>query len=213
MKPVKGWDKAEPLPSRLSGKFSEFFKRKPVRRKLEESIYRLNSIREKLGEFAEKLERRDREYLEKCMDAYSAGDEARARIYANECSEIRKMVRLVVGSQLAIEQAALRLETIREFGDLASVMPSVAKLVKSLKGKLENVFPEVSYELGRVDKSLGSLLDEFGEIPGETGLSFKPTSQEAEEILKAASVLAEQRIKEKLPGLPLEADEASTHHS
>jgi len=40
-------------------------------------------------------------------------------------------------------------------------------------------------------------------------MAFEPSSREAEEILKAASVLAEQRVKERFPNLPLESDEAS----
>jgi len=206
LRQLKGWEKGEPLTSRLAGKVSGIFRSPPLRQRMEESIYRLNSVRGRLNEFVEKLERRDRECLEKCVGAYSTGDKERARIYASECSEIRKMVKTVLGSQLALEQAALRLETIKEFGDTASILPSISKLVKSLRGKLEKVMPDVAYQLGEVDKSLGGLLSEVG-AASATEPAAPALSGEAEEILKAASLLAEQRVKEKFPSLPVEADE------
>ncbi|KYH39253.1 MAG: hypothetical protein AYL30_000010 [Candidatus Hecatellales archaeon B24] len=211
MKKIKGWDREEPLTSRLGEKISGVFARKPpLKHRVEESIYKLNSIRDRLSEFLSKLEHRDKEYLEKCMGAYSTGDESRAKIYANECSEIRKMVRIILGSQLALEQAALRLETIREFGDTAAAMAPVSKLLKSLKGRLEKVLPDVSYQLGEVDRSLGSLLTEFGTASPLDEQNLQPLSGEAAEILKAASLLAEQKTKEKFPSLPVEADESSS---
>ncbi|RLI30233.1 MAG: hypothetical protein DRO46_00940 [Candidatus Hecatellales archaeon] len=211
VKALKGWERGDPFHVRLASKLSEAFKRKPLKLKLEESVYRLNTVKSRLDEFADKLEKKDKEYLEKCIGASSAGDKARAEIYANECSEIRKMLRLIVGSKLALEQAALRLETVREFGELASIMPSVSKLVKSIRGRLEGVLPEVSYELETVDKTLSGILFEVGEVSPGAELEVKPASKEAEEILKAANLLAEQRVKERLPSLPSSADEASHH--
>ncbi|HID18222.1 TPA: hypothetical protein EYP27_01630 [Candidatus Bathyarchaeota archaeon] len=209
LKQIRGWDKEEPLTSRISGKISEIFSKKPpLKYKIEGSIYKLNSIKDRLSEFLSKLEHKDKEYLEKCMGAYSTGDKARAKIYANECSEIRKMVRVILGSQLALEQAALRLETIKEFGDTAVAMAPVSRLLKSLKGKLENVLPEVSYQLGEVDKSLSSLLLEFGEVAPMGEQNLQSLSGEAAEILKAASLLAEQRVKERFPSLPVDSDES-----
>ena len=64
MKPVKGWERGKPLHSKVSEKFFEAFKRKPLRQKVEESIYRLNTVRSKLEEFAGRLERKDKECLE-----------------------------------------------------------------------------------------------------------------------------------------------------
>ncbi|MHC1589364.1 MAG: Snf7 family protein [Candidatus Hecatellaceae archaeon] len=207
MKKIRGWDREKPLASRIGGRLSEVFARKPpLKDRVEESIYKLNSIRDRLNEFLSKLEHRDKEYLEKCMGAYSTGDEDRAKIYANECSEIRKMVKIILGSQLAVEQAALRLETIQAFGDTVAAVAPVSKLLKSLKGRLERVLPDVSYQLGEVDRSLGSLLTEFGEASPIDEQNLQPLSGEAAEILKAASLLAEQKTKEKFPSLPVEAD-------
>jgi len=50
-------------------------------------------------------------------------------MYANEIAEIRKIAKVTLRSELALEQVVLRLETIQEFGDVAAMMGPVAGVV------------------------------------------------------------------------------------
>jgi division protein CdvB (Snf7/Vps24/ESCRT-III family) len=147
------------------------------------------------------LEQRDRMLREKCVTALQAKDNSLASMYANECAEIRKIVKITLHSELALEQVALRLETVKEFGDIAYTMSSVSGVVGLLKNNLSNVIPEVSLKLGEVHDALEDMVVEVGEAT-EQSVDTEATSSEAQRILTEANIIAEQKMKEKFPELP-----------
>jgi division protein CdvB (Snf7/Vps24/ESCRT-III family) len=199
LKPLKNWEKKDSLFGKISDRFH---RTPPLRDKVFNSLYKLNSIQAKLEQLTNKLEQKDRELFGKCAESMARGDEERSKIYANECAQLRKMAKTVLGSQLAIEQAALRLETVKEFGDVAKEMMPVAGVVRSLKGKLVGVMPEASLELNEIGETLNEIMFEAGEVSASAP-SFQASGEEAQKILQSASVLAEQKMKEKFPKLPV----------
>ncbi len=208
---IKNWDRKDKVS--LFERISEKVHRKPpLRERLSNSVYRLNVIQTKLEQLTRKMEQKDRDLFNRCTEALSNGDEERAKIYANECTEIRKVIRVLLRSQLAIEQVTLRLETVREFGDVLGEMGPVASVVHSLKGQLAGILPEVSYELGVIGDTLNGFIVEAGEA---TGLSWdvEASSEEAQKILQAATAVAEHKIKESLPELPLPTTSVSHEKS
>lgn len=136
-----------------------------------------------------------------CTKAVLNKDSARAKIYANECAEVKKMSNTLLRSQFAIEQVVLRLETIEEFGDIAVEMSPVAGVINSIRGPLTGVVPEVSYKLGEIGDTLNDLVMEAGGVTS-TSFSVMSSGGEAEKILKEANVIAEQKTKDRFPTLP-----------
>jgi division protein CdvB (Snf7/Vps24/ESCRT-III family) len=143
----------------------------------------------------------DREMFDKCIKAQMQHDNARAAMYANESAELRKMAKITLHSQLALEQVALRLETIREFGDVAAMMAPVASVVRAIHKQIAGVIPEVGFELGEIGEMLNGMVMEAGEATG-TGYDFEASNEEAQKILTEAGAIAEQRMKERFPELP-----------
>jgi len=178
----------------------------PLKERLNHTIYRINAQKQILEQTSYKMEQRDREYFEKVTQALVNHDVERAKMYANEVAEIRKMAKVVLRSQLALEQVAIRLQTVEEFGDVAASMAPLAQVVSSVRGELEGVMPTVSFELGEINETLGSLVTEAGEATGSS-YDVEP-SEEAKKILEEANAVAEQRLKESFPEAPLSAGEA-----
>jgi len=147
------------------------------------------------------MQQRDQALYGKCVLALQGKNNELASMYANECAELRKMAKVVLHSQLALEQVTLRLETIREFGNMANIMAPVANVVKTLKTQLEGVMPEVSLELAEVNDTLESLVVEVGEST-ETSFDMSVTGPESERILQEANSVAELKMKERFPELP-----------
>ncbi|MEM3736972.1 MAG: Snf7 family protein [Candidatus Bathyarchaeia archaeon] len=201
MKFVKDWDivKKESILDKIGERIHN---RPPLKERLSNSIYRIKVIQSKLEQFSNRLESKNRELFEHCTTAISEADEGRAAIYANECAEVRKIAKVVLRSQLALEQVGLRLETIREFGDVAAEMSPLTHVIQSLKGHLAGIIPEVSYELGVIGDTLNGLVVEAGEATG-SGFDFEASSSEAQKILHDANVVAEQRMKDHFPALPV----------
>jgi division protein CdvB (Snf7/Vps24/ESCRT-III family) len=196
----KNWSKPEG--GSVFRRFEEkIHKGPPLKEKIAQTIFRLKLQQRKLEEAASKLQRHDRELFEKCVAAELAKDDARAAIYANECAEVRKMAKIILLSQLALEQVSLRLETVEEFGDVLTQMAPVSDVVHSLKGRLAGVIPEVSYELGSIGEMLNGMMVEAG---AASNVSWTPEAagEESKAILNQASLVAEERMKEKFPDLP-----------
>ncbi|RLI02460.1 hypothetical protein DRO30_02625 [Candidatus Bathyarchaeota archaeon] len=178
------------------------FSRTPLKEKISQAIFRLETQLNKLEQSASKLHQRDREMFERCIGAKASGDEARAAMYANECVEIRKIAKIILASQLAIEKVILRLRTVEDVGDLLNQMSPVAGIIKETRNKLKGIVPEVAYELEEINNMLGNTLIETGKAPMEEAVS-EVTSDEAKKILDEAAAIAEQKMGEIYPKLPI----------
>ena len=62
----------------------------------------------RLEKFKNRLQLRDKEIFEKCVNAQMARDPVSASMYANQCAEIRRLIRLVLNMQRIVGQFAHR---------------------------------------------------------------------------------------------------------
>ena len=193
---IKNWDKDEG--SSVKIKFPSMLQQQSLKEKVSKTIYRMKVQQNKLENSVIRMQRHDRELFDKCVSSQMAKDSARATMYANECAEVRKMAAITLRSQLALEQVSLRLETIREFGEFASLMGPVTEVVRSVKTQISGIMPEMSYELDEIGESLNGMVVEIGEATGQQ-YDTDTTSSEAKKILGEAGTVAEQRVKEKFP--------------
>lgn len=197
---LKEWDRdsKEPVISRVNAKFHH---RPPIKEQLSGALYRLRVQQNKLESAAMRMQQHDKDIFTKCVNAQVAHDVARASMYANECAEVRKMAKVTLQCQLALEQVSLRLETIEEFGDMAKLMAPVASVVHSIKNQISGLIPEVGFELGEIGEVLNSVVAEAGETM-DSSYEMEPSGGEAQRILTEANVIAEQHMKERFPELP-----------
>jgi len=47
----------------------------------------------------DKLQAREKDLFGKCVSAQIEGDSEKAKMYANQCAEVRKIIRLVAGTE------------------------------------------------------------------------------------------------------------------
>jgi len=168
---------------------------------------------EKLNRTSQRLISRGKSLFEQCVSAQQEGDVGRATIYANEIAQLRKMSRVVVRSQLSLEKVILRLETVKEFGDVMYVLGPATRIVKQVQSDLAGIVPEVANNLKHVDEVLEGLIIEAGSVTG-TAINVTVSDSEAQKILQEASEVAAQRMKSTFPEIPeglksLESDSLS----
>ncbi len=200
-KSVRDWERREPFVRRLGGRFH---KGPPIKEKINAALYKLKVQQNRLEGAGMRMQQHDRELFNKCTSAQLSKDHARATMYANECAEIRKMAKVTMQCQLALEQVSIRLETIEEFGDMAAMMGPVAGVIQSIKGQVSGLMPEVSYELGEIGEALNGVVVEVGEATGQV-YDSEASSDEARNILTEAGTVAEQRMRDKFPEIPAAA--------
>ncbi|MDP7975277.1 MAG: hypothetical protein ACP5UI_04635 [Thermoprotei archaeon] len=173
----------------------------PLKERINLAVFAINAQKEKLDQMYTKLQERDKDMFMQAVASLASGDQQRAAIYANECSEIRKMAKVVLASQLVLEQVAIRLQTVEEFGDLAVAMVPIKAIMEDTRAKLAGVVPDVAESLESVNDSLGKTMIEMGEAAN----AEEPTltqNEEAKKILEEANAVAEQKISDRFPRLP-----------
>jgi len=196
---IKNWSR-EPKDSVLQ-RLGDKVHREPLRERIAQASYRLKLLQERLENASRRMQSHDKELFEKCVSAELSKDLPRATMYAAECAEVRKMAKVLLLSQLAIERVMIRLETIEEFGDVVVEMAPIAGVLHTLKGGLAGVVPEVSYELGAISEMMNGMVVEAGEATCSTW-NVAASNEESKKILGEAGVIAEQRIKDDFPELP-----------
>lgn len=197
---IKNWDRESrrPLWERIG---IPSCRRTPLRERIAMSVYRLKTQKSRIAGSTARMQQRDKEFFSKCVAAQLAKDSARAAMYANECAEVRKMARVTLRSELALERITLRLETIEQFGDLANLMSPVVGVVQAVRNQIQGIMPQVSFELGMIGETLSSVVIEVGEAMG-SDYDVSASSPDAQNILTEANTIAEQRMRENFPELP-----------
>src|SRR2546428_9579853 len=185
----------------ITDRLREAIKPTPIKRRIQMATYKLRTQTTRLEKSIGQMESRDRTLHDKCVKALEARDTQSATLFANECVQIRKLIKTSLSSEISLEQALLRLETIEQFGDMVQSMGSVRGMLTTGRCELEGKLPEISTGIHDIEDSLESLTTEIGEVVDADGTYVLPSDDSAR-ILKEADLLAEQKMKGKLPENP-----------
>lgn len=177
------------------------FPNRSFNNKLFQAIYKLDNQLEGLEDAISKLKDRDQEILQKCIGAQVTKDDAYAKVYANECVEIRKMVKLGISSQLALEKATIRLQRIAEFKDVLRNLTPVMSILNETQSRLSDFVPEIATGIGEANTMLDELSSNVT-VPNPKNLETTKSNEEVKKVLEESSILAEQRLKDQFPELP-----------
>jgi len=85
-----------------------FTQQPPSTPEFSDAVRHMRTQLSRLEKFKNRLQLRDKEIFDKCVSAQIARDSTSASMYANQCAEIRKLIRLVSNMQRTVEQFALR---------------------------------------------------------------------------------------------------------
>jgi division protein CdvB (Snf7/Vps24/ESCRT-III family) len=201
----KGRKQKQPITQKLKKIFH-----KPEKISAKERIFKANylidSNAKKLRSLSERLKKRDNLFFTKCIKAQLAHNRLKAILYANECAELRKIAKIVISSELALEQAALRLQTISQLGDVFSTMTPIIEIVNETKGQLTGIIPSIAGKLKEINYMLQSVSESSTHDRSAKMPDISPNSSEATTILEAAYLTAEEKLKEQFPKLPSEEE-------
>lgn len=162
---------------------------------------RLEIQKDRLEGMAIKIQQKDRDLLERCVGAQANNDLARARLYANECAEVRKIAHIIISSQLALDQVVFKLDMALEFGELLGDMKPIVGIVAETRGRISNIVPHIASELGEINSMLQDLSDEAGPVLDST-TDVQASSEDAKKVLDESSAIAQERVSQTFPKLP-----------
>ncbi|MCC6010782.1 MAG: Snf7 family protein [Desulfurococcaceae archaeon] len=174
--------------------------------------YRIKTALGRITNYVEKLSERDKVLFENIVESLLKKDEMRAKMYAKEVAEIRKISKQLLTVQYALENALLKLETFLIYGGAVSEVKPVLGVLREAVGIVKNVAPDVWIELQVASRELEAVIGASTvdlSLDVGTGLD-----SEAKVILEEAKIIAEQKMREKfaeLPKIPVsESEQAKT---
>ncbi|HUK26776.1 MAG TPA: Snf7 family protein [Candidatus Acidoferrales bacterium] len=173
---------------------------RPLKEQLAVVIYRIRTQRNKIESMSLMMQRRDKEFFDKCVRARASGDTQRANLYAEECAEVRKLAKIAINSELALEQLIFKLETAEMMGDIGFLVHPIKSVVAAVRQQIHHMMPDVSFELGQINESLEGIMVNAGDVTESMGPVATP-SAEADKIMQEADTLAEQKIKSRFPDI------------
>jgi division protein CdvB (Snf7/Vps24/ESCRT-III family) len=178
----------------------------PIREVATKSICTLKVQQNKLEQASFRLKERDRILFETCMGALKKNNKEKAAICATEIAEVRKLVKFLYNVQLAIERVIMRLETIKELGDIVADLRPALNLLQGVSQELFQVLPDVSTELNNVNSAIQDTLQQTKLTADENIVGVGKKTAAGEEILKEVSCFMEQKLAETLPEPPSAAE-------
>ena len=174
----------------------------PLKPRLDAAVRQIQVQITKLDSTTTRLKDKDSAIFNKVVLAIQRHDMQHASVFANELAEIRKMNKMVTQAKIALEQIVLRLNTVQELGDVVVTLTPAMAVIRNVKSGLGNVLPEADREIGEISSLLSNILVDAGQLGGYT-LNFEAANEDAERILSEASIVAEQKMKDKFPELPI----------
>ncbi|MGC8936903.1 MAG: hypothetical protein ACP5KV_06035 [Candidatus Methanomethylicaceae archaeon] len=182
--------------------FKRFFKRAPpLKDALNDAIVRLSQQKKKLEILALKINSREKALFDSVTMAIERKDPERAKIYANELAEVKKVQKNVKKSLLVLEQLIIRMETLREFGTAFAQLKPTLEVVKQVSDQLSEVMPEVSNELSNIGSVLGDALIGVNINLAQEELLIKMPN--CDKIIEEAANYLSERIENELPVPPI----------
>jgi hypothetical protein len=138
-----------------------------------------------------RLQNRQQLLFEQVVKAIESRDDNRASVYAVELSEVKKVLRVVTASELALTQIVVRLESIRDVGDVFTKMNEAFKVMRNISKSVSGVVPALEDTTNEVNTTLSETLLDLGKL--SPSISIDPRTEGDQEIFEKAKLFSEEK--------------------
>ncbi|ABU81285.1 hypothetical protein [Ignicoccus hospitalis] len=166
-----------------------------LRVKVVEALRKTHRTRRRLEAYLYKAKAKERELMEKLVEAQKNGDELRAKVYASEVAKLRKFVESIAALDVKLEHTELKLQSVLMLGDAGAALKPVVNEIKALAAPVRRLLPEIEEEMNDLIETVDELAEE--ELVGGAYVDVF-LDHEAEKILKEAQLIAQKRLEESL---------------
>lgn len=174
----------------------------PLKPRIEFAKNKLQAQNQKLDAILEKLRSKEKNLFNQVVSSLQRHDTQAGRMVSNELAQVRKTLKTISQLKMALEQIQMRLETTMDLGDvMVAIGPAMGALTRVRSG-LSGVMPEVDRELGEINGVFSDIMMSAGSM-GNTSFAFDAAGEEVDKILAEAGAVAEQRMNESFPDIPV----------
>ena len=163
-------------------------------KKLQIQISRLDGTHQKLQQNHDHV-------FQKLVAAQKIGNESRAKAYALEVQEIRKVRKVIGEAKLAMEQIKLRLNTVSELGDVVVTLSPCMSLIKGLAPSISGFVPEINTSMNELSNMLGNMITDSS-LKTESIMESNQDNADTRAILEEVHAVLEGETKTNMPEPP-----------
>ena len=175
---------------------------KPLKPTMETAKNRLVIQTQKLDTLLEKLKSKDRTLFDQIVTHLQNHDSQQSKMLSNELSQVRRTIKTISQLKMSLEQVHMRLESTIDIGDaLTALKPAVGTLSK-VKTGLTGLMPNVDTELGEISDVFSDIMVNANST-SDIGFALNPSGGDMNNILAEASIVAEQRVTDNFPDVPM----------
>lgn len=185
---------------------------KPLKPTMESAKNRLGIQTQKLDTLLEKLKSKDRALFNQIVTHLQNHDSQQSKMLSNELSQVRRTIKTISQLKMSLEQVHMRLESTIDIGDaLTALKPAVGTLSK-VKTGLSGLMPNVDVELGEINDVFSDIMVNANST-SDIGFALNPSGGDMTNILAEASMVAEQRVTDNFPDVPMGTYNRNTRSS
>jgi division protein CdvB (Snf7/Vps24/ESCRT-III family) len=174
----------------------------PLKPRIELAKNKIQAQNQKLETILEKLRGKEKSLFNQVVSALQRHDTQHGKMLSNEIAQVRKTTKMISQLKMALEQIQLRLESTIDLGDvMVAIGPAMGALTRVRSG-LSGVMPEVDRELGEINGVFSDIMMSAGSM-GNTSFAFDASGEEVDKILAEAGAVAEQRMTDSFPDVPV----------
>ena len=172
----------------------------PLKPRVTAVMDQINSQVSKFDIILNEIKTKDYEIFRSMLSSVKDNNTLSSSISLSNLVQITKLIKIVSLSKVVFENLNVKLSTVSSIIDLVSTLSPGIALVKNVRSSLISYMPESKYEIGSISDLIGGILVDAGQI-GSYIINFEIANEKASYLIKEASVIAEQKIKEEFPDL------------
>jgi division protein CdvB (Snf7/Vps24/ESCRT-III family) len=174
----------------------------PLKPRIEFAKNRIQSQNQKLDTILDKLNGKEKSLFNQVVSHLQKHDVQESKVLSNELAQVRKSSKLISQLKASLEQIHLRLDSTIDVGNVMAALGPAMGSLTNLRSGLSGVVPDVDTQLGEINGVFTDIMTSAAGI-GNTSIAYDASSEDVDKILSEAGAVAEQRVNENLPDVPI----------
>ena len=165
-----------------------------MREKINRAIKGTEVHRREIDNLKLRLENRRKTLYETMIKAKQSREDAKAIVYANELAELKRIIRVVTTSQLALTQIVTRMESMRDVGDAILQMSTAMEEVGKVNKSVSDIIPSFNGATEQINSTLSETMTDLGQV--SPGITINLEHDSSGDIIEAAMRYADEKVSE-----------------
>lgn len=196
------WAKEKSSP-KTSEKLREALKTpRPLKPRIEFAKNRIQTQNQKLDILLNKLNGKEKSLFNQIVNHLQKHDAQESRVLSNELAQVRKSSEMISQLKTSLEQVHIRLDSTIDVGNVMAALGPAMGSLTNLRSGLSGVMPEVDTQLGEINGVFTDIMTSAAGIRN-TSIAYDASGEDVDNILSEASAVAEQRVNDSFPDVPL----------